>query len=826
MRYPFLLGALLAPSILLFAQAPEAFQYQAVARDAGGDALTNTTVGVQFQLHQGTAGGTVVYAESHAPTTNANGLFSVEVGNGTPSTGTFSAIDWSAGPYFLEVGLDPAGGTSYTSVGTQQLLSVPYALHAKTADAVAGAQWADSGADIHNTNSGNVGIGEPFPQSRLHVSGDLRLNNKDPNVNTNITIDNATNGKEHYLFSDASTGELGLESEEGFKINTGGANTRLYIDTLGHVGIGTSAPDTTLHVVGKMKYQDGTQADKKILTSDADGNASWRNLDATGIFGVDNVPTPDLSCAGEVGSTSVGNAGSVSVSGHHAYVTSQSQDDLRVIDVSNPASPTEVAAISMGANPFWVRASNDRACVINYDDSELRVIDISTPASPALLATITTGSHPYSLAVDGGSHRVYIVDRSSNDLRVYNTYNPSNGDAPIATVSTGNDPRSISLANGHAYVVNYGDHTMSVFDLYNLGASPVTVPTTGSNPRFVTTSGGYAYVITAADNTLRIFDIGTGGTPTALGTIALGTDIRSVAVEGDHAFVVSAGDGNISVVDISDPNNPTLATTTGTADSPFDIDVADNYAYVANYSGDALTVHRLFCTSALTLDPNTGAFDPQVLDWERYGDDLVNTNAGNVGIGTASPTEALQIERDGDVSLKLRSTSGSGQTPGIKLVRGEETTDGYADWSIRNSGGQLLVNSLFNGVDHSVLLMDPNGLLSSVELHVAQYTKLGSDAPSIKQKVLYGTTATYPASVATISTGSIPTEKILAVDIHVEHAGQWYPPNAIVTGGASDADYQFSYRIGSMGSYFILVLTPTATQLSNSPIKILVTYEE
>ncbi|MCB0785731.1 MAG: hypothetical protein KDC02_16185, partial [Flavobacteriales bacterium] len=78
------------------------------ARDAGGDPVANTTVGVQFQLHQSTAGGTVVYAETHSPTTNDLGLFTVEVGSGTPGTGTFSVIDWSAGPYFLEVGLDPA----------------------------------------------------------------------------------------------------------------------------------------------------------------------------------------------------------------------------------------------------------------------------------------------------------------------------------------------------------------------------------------------------------------------------------------------------------------------------------------------------------------------------------------------------------------------------------------------------------------------------------------------------------------------------------------------------------------------------------------------
>ncbi|HOP44321.1 MAG TPA: hypothetical protein PLA11_12460, partial [Flavobacteriales bacterium] len=134
----------------LFAQTPEAFNYQGVARDAGGDALANTAIGVQFQLHQGTAVGTVVYSETHSPTTNDLGLFSLEVGNGTPGTGTFAAIDWSAGPYFLEVGMDPAGGSSYTSVGAQQLLSVPYALHAKTAEMADDGDWVLSGDTVHS----------------------------------------------------------------------------------------------------------------------------------------------------------------------------------------------------------------------------------------------------------------------------------------------------------------------------------------------------------------------------------------------------------------------------------------------------------------------------------------------------------------------------------------------------------------------------------------------------------------------------------------------------------------------------------------------------
>jgi hypothetical protein len=124
-----LLGLLMA--LVLSAQAPDAFNYQAVARNAMGDPLVNTAIGIRFQLHQGTPMGTVVYAETHATATNALGLFTLQMGQGSATQGSFAGVDWGSGPYYLEVGLDAAGGSNYLVMGTQQMLSVPYALFAQ-----------------------------------------------------------------------------------------------------------------------------------------------------------------------------------------------------------------------------------------------------------------------------------------------------------------------------------------------------------------------------------------------------------------------------------------------------------------------------------------------------------------------------------------------------------------------------------------------------------------------------------------------------------------------------------------------------------------------
>jgi hypothetical protein len=134
--YTLLIAVILTASA--FAQAPEKMSYQAVVRDAGNALVSSTAVGMQLSILQGSATGTAVYVETQTPNTNINGLVSIEIGSGTVVSGTFNTIDWSAGPYFIKTETDPTGGTTYTITGTSQLMSVPYALHANTADSIVG----------------------------------------------------------------------------------------------------------------------------------------------------------------------------------------------------------------------------------------------------------------------------------------------------------------------------------------------------------------------------------------------------------------------------------------------------------------------------------------------------------------------------------------------------------------------------------------------------------------------------------------------------------------------------------------------------------------
>jgi hypothetical protein len=137
-------------SISTFGQAPEGFKYQAVVRDAGNLVLNNQAVGIRMTVIQGSLPGTEVYQETFATTTNGYGLVNLEIGSGTVVSGTFATIDWSAGPYFMETAVDITGSTSYVVMGTSQLMSVPYALHAKTAENVTNDLVDDADADPNN----------------------------------------------------------------------------------------------------------------------------------------------------------------------------------------------------------------------------------------------------------------------------------------------------------------------------------------------------------------------------------------------------------------------------------------------------------------------------------------------------------------------------------------------------------------------------------------------------------------------------------------------------------------------------------------------------
>ena len=129
--------------LLAFAQTPQSFQYQSVVRDGNGDVVINQSVSFQVSLISGSSTGTVMYVETHDATTNAFGLVILAIGEGTVVSGSFAGINWSSALHFIKVEADITGGTNYVDMGTTQLLSVPYALNAKTSEDAFSGNYSD-----------------------------------------------------------------------------------------------------------------------------------------------------------------------------------------------------------------------------------------------------------------------------------------------------------------------------------------------------------------------------------------------------------------------------------------------------------------------------------------------------------------------------------------------------------------------------------------------------------------------------------------------------------------------------------------------------------
>ena len=121
----------------VLSQTPNMINYQGVALNAGGTAIANQNISIRVSVHNLTPTGTIVYSEERSLTTESGGLFNFQIGGpgATATSGTWAAINWSTGAKYLQIEMDAAGGTNFLNMGTQQLVSVPYAQYSSLSGA-------------------------------------------------------------------------------------------------------------------------------------------------------------------------------------------------------------------------------------------------------------------------------------------------------------------------------------------------------------------------------------------------------------------------------------------------------------------------------------------------------------------------------------------------------------------------------------------------------------------------------------------------------------------------------------------------------------------
>ena len=292
MKYLIVLS-FLCVQVFCFGQAPEGINYQAVIRDDAGNVIQNNNVGLKMSIYQSAIGGTLIYEESFTSTTDNFGLVNLVIGQGNVLSGEFISIDWSSGPYYIEISADENGGNDYQVIGTQQLMSVPYALYSKTSgntmpgpQGEVGPQGAQgdpgpqgepgtngtngvlpNGTEIGNTtfwdgtewvidnnniyhDGNNVGIGTETPSAKLEVfSGDIAINSP-----FKYKVKDATDG-DNFLMYEPTVDGVRLSGYDAVFITTNDplnatAGQDLVVRN-GRVGINTNTPSQgLLHVNG------------------------------------------------------------------------------------------------------------------------------------------------------------------------------------------------------------------------------------------------------------------------------------------------------------------------------------------------------------------------------------------------------------------------------------------------------------------------------------------------------------------------------------------------------------------------------------------------
>ncbi len=258
-----------------YSQAPEGINYQAVVRDTLGIPLNNQPVNVRFTIHQSSVTGTIVYQETHTTSSNQFGLITREIGSGTVVSGVFSAINWGLGTYFLQVEVD--AGAGYNNLGATQLISVPYALYAKT---------SGNGPQGLNSLIDTVGAGALCPNGGYQVLMGLDLNSNsvlDPvEITSSFFVCNGANGAVN-LNDTSATNELQTLSigTDTIFLSNGGfvvlppaipdndwiiAGPNMSSGILGNVGIGTLTPGRKLGVQSGALGGDGISINNASAT--------------------------------------------------------------------------------------------------------------------------------------------------------------------------------------------------------------------------------------------------------------------------------------------------------------------------------------------------------------------------------------------------------------------------------------------------------------------------------------------------------------------------------------------------------------------------------
>lgn len=618
------------------AQAPQAIPYQAIARDANGNPLTNQPIALQFSIHDSSPTGSIVYQENQNVTTNSLGLFTCNLGGGTPGIGTFNAINWANGLKFLQVELDPLGGTSYIDMGTTQLMSVPYALHAGSSENA----WNTTGNSGTNpsthslgTNDDNdlmiktdgyetarffsnpeTGGGLNVPTDRLRLMRSGMANQKWPMV--------ASFQLGSYEASIEGRTQLDIALLNGPFINPD--NKVMSLLANGNVGIGNTTPHAPLQLgnsllnrkivlyetndndheylgfginASTLRYQVANANDNHVFFAGNGANSSNELMRITGSGNVGigtQTPLAKLDIAGNVriadGTQGAGKLLKSDTNGVASWSHVTLPDLLNMPSAKDISCLSSIGSVGTGSGPTSIQIAGNYAFVANPANNIIQAFNISNPSAPIVGDFVLTDNYPIDMTIVNGY--AYVVNFNSNTFQVINVSNPA-AMTVVGSVATDQNPVSISVQGNYAYVANRNGNSIQVFDITNPLAPLLAGTLALSNaPQFIKTAGNYAYLLYQNSNVFQVIDISNPALPAIVGTTTAGYWLQKMTISGNYAYVLNSAD-TMEIIDISNPASPNNVASVATGSNPYAIYISGIYACVVCAGSNAMQVFNI-----------------------------------------------------------------------------------------------------------------------------------------------------------------------------------------------------------------------------------------
>lgn len=633
------------------AQVPNTFNYQAIARDASGNPLSNgTLVDLRFTLRSGGATGTTVYRETYLDVpVNQFGLFSVAMGAGTPTGNyNFTNVDWTQS-LFLQVEFRAGTSSTWLDMGTAPLLSVPYSNVAGIAQtAQSSAQWRNSGINnIANINTGNVGLGIKAPTAHLHINnynGDASLQLTTPSTDTLFS-----DGVRMWV-SDASK-DFNLSNRENaaIKLSTA-ANERMRITATGEVGIGVTTPAAKLDIAGQIKISGGNPGAGRVLTSDAYGLATWQTPTGGSATG----PTGPTGATGVQGATGVnGTTGVTGPTGAQGATGATGSG-------GGATGPTGATGPSGDSN--WTLVTNDI-----YNNNTGRVIVGSAPVtgSKLVVGTALAGDYAayfYNNAANAGSGLFVDASVSNNGIGTFTRSNCASciglfaqsgqGTGAQFTTSTGTAAR-FNAVNQFAHAILVDSGAVSIATSTPIAQLTVNSKGWSTTIRADNAASGGRGVYSVASGTNGVGVRGTSSGSAGTGVLGEATDGYGGAFYADNGISLYASSSGAGTTAFA-TGNGNVGIGTSTPTSKLEVNGQIKITGGNPGVGKVLTSDANGLATWQTPSGGGGGAD-------NWGTQVVETNATLSGNGTGG--SLLRIAQQGATSGQTLKWNGTTWLP-------------------------------------------------------------------------------------------------------------------------------------------------------------------